>query len=76
MIYQCGTNQCAKTDKTYAIECIIGSNGSNGSGDPIHCPGNKFCNDTGWGWLTDGEGGCSASSSFWKGNGCSCACQP
>ena len=41
----------------------------------ISCPGNRYCRD-GWGWLNDGDGGCSASSSSWKAEfkGCSCAC--
>ena len=30
-IYQCGANQCAKSDKSYATECIIGGSSSTGS---------------------------------------------
>ena len=57
-----------------ATPISLGGGGSGTSG-ALSCPGNRYCKG-GWGWLNDGEGGCSSSNSQWKSDlkGCSCAC--
>lgn len=47
---------------------------SNGQTEP-RCDRNQYCKD-GWGWLHEGEDGCSSSTSGWIADktGCSCRC--
>ncbi len=51
--YQCGSNQCAKSDTSYANECIIGSGGSSGGSSSSGGSGGS----SGGGTCPDGDNG-------------------
>ena len=86
--FDCGAGPgfvCKKDDGSSFADssvCVVAKQGSAAptevdpgasEGDYLKCPANKFCKD-GFGWLTQGEQGCTAAAKGFKENGCSCRC--
>jgi V8-like Glu-specific endopeptidase len=88
MAFDCGAGSglvCKKDDGSSFADssiCVVRGRGSVPSAEPdprvaegdyLKCPDNKFCKD-GFGWLTQGEQGCTTAVKGFKENGCSCRC--
>ena len=69
-IYACGNNKCAKSDKSYATECIIGGSSSSGSSSSDGtCPDGDNGAGKGYGAIYQcGNDKCAKDSNNWNNN--------